>query len=112
MLGELARISELLYICVYIVQWPGWRQDGVRMASGWRQNGVNMASIWRQYGVKMAYFRTCGLKKSGQVFTRVGLSINNAISIKLPKFSFLNFLFIKLPKISFLHSRHLVGVFL
>ena len=31
----------------------------------------------------------------------------NAIFIKLPEFSFLNFLFIKLPETSFLHSRHL-----
>ena len=30
-----------------------------------------------------------------------------AIFLKLPEFSFLNFLFIKLPETSFLHSRHL-----
>ena len=32
-----------------------------------------MAPIWRQNRVLMAYFRTCALKKWGQVFTRVEL---------------------------------------
>ena len=47
----------------------------VKSAGGTYQDGGNN-SIWHQNGILMAYFRTCALKKSGQIFTKVGLLVD------------------------------------